>query len=104
MIKGRSNALVTITFKDRQVSEKQLLKSILKKDMAGAQLLYDTCQSTLLKVIYCSLKDLETSQLILEKTFLHIWNNLDDFEEQDKRFMLWAAGMAKKMAKQTAGH
>ena len=83
----------------RKLSELELITAIREKKRVGAEVLYDEHALTLLKVIYCSVRDQRASEFILEDVFQRIWHNIDDYEPLKGRLIIWMAGIARSTAK-----
>jgi DNA-directed RNA polymerase specialized sigma24 family protein len=53
----------------------------------GAEMLYDQYSASLFKIIYCYVKDQPIAEDLLEQTFIHIWNTIDQYKEQPGDYM-----------------
>lgn len=78
------------------LSEPDLIRAIINRDRVGAETLYDHYVAILFKIIYCSVKDEQKAEVILEKTIVKIWNNIELYELQNERLLIWMAGIAKE--------
>jgi len=79
--------------------ERDLISAMSERDPASAASLYDQYAGTLFKIICCSVGDPKVAATVLEETMLFIWNNCNDCSRQDKRLLLWMAGIARQMAR-----
>jgi len=82
------------------LSEPDLIRAIINRDRVGAETLYDHYVAILFKIIYCSVKDEQKAEVILEKTIVKIWNNIELYELQNERLLIWMAGIARGLAKE----
>lgn len=80
-------------------TEQELISAIANRDPASAAWLYDQYAGTLFKIICCSVADRQLAAKVLEETMIYIWNNCNDCQKQDKRLLLWMAGVARQMAR-----
>lgn len=78
------------------LSDTELIHAIATRDPAGAKALYDQYAATLFKVICCSVHNQQEAENILEKTLLLVWNNINDYHQQDKRLLLWMVSIARR--------
>jgi RNA polymerase sigma-70 factor (ECF subfamily) len=83
------------------LSESELIQAIASRNPAGAAALYDQYAATLFKVICCSTNSREQAEKILEKTMMTVWNNITDYQHQNKRLLLWMVSIARNHARQT---
>jgi DNA-directed RNA polymerase specialized sigma24 family protein len=79
-------------------SEHELISAITLRDPAAAAALYDQYAATLYKIIYCTVRDKQTADAVLEETLAYILINCADCHQQDKRLLVWMAGIARQFA------
>ena len=78
----------------------ELLQQIQAKSRVGAEALYDQYAKVLRLTIFRVLPDVEQTDVILEKTIHHIWNNAAQYNEQQAPLLAWMLGIAKNLASQ----
>jgi DNA-directed RNA polymerase specialized sigma24 family protein len=81
------------------VKDIELYEAITGRSRPGAALFYDSCAPTLFKIIYSAVKQEEIANLILERTIVKIWNDIDQFNHQSS-ILLWMTGIAKILIRQ----
>jgi hypothetical protein len=79
-------------------SDQSFIAALRDRNISAANHFYDHYAPTLFKVIICHAKSEKQAQKILEKTMLCIWDNLEEFEAQDQRLLIWMSGIARKKA------
>ena len=84
-------------------SEHELINAIAIRDLAAAAVLYDQYAAILYKIIYCTVRDKHTAEEVLEETLAYIWINCADCHQQDKRLLVWMAGIARQFAGKKIG-
>ena len=68
----------------------------------GAEALYDKYSSTLFKVICSNLKNKELAEVILQQTFLKVWNSFEQYHAQNGRLGIWMMGIARNLSREAA--
>jgi len=77
-----------------------MVKLVRSQSKAGAEALYDQYSPVLfLAIIRICQK--ATAEIILEKTFVQIWNTIDLFDEQEKPLLAWILSIAKTAARES---
>jgi DNA-directed RNA polymerase specialized sigma24 family protein len=80
------------------LSEKELIGAMENRDPSSVGALYDSYAATLFKIICCHISDRQTAEEILASTILEIWANIQSYHQQDKRLLIWMAGIARNRA------
>jgi DNA-directed RNA polymerase specialized sigma24 family protein len=81
--------------------EPELIAGLAKRDPHCIAALYDRHATTLLKIIYCSVKDHARAEAILEATLTRACRHIRQQQQQDKHLLLWMAGMVRKLVAET---
>jgi len=80
------------------ISEKELIGVLEKRDSLSVCALYDSYALTLFKIICCHIRDRQRAEEILESTLLEILSNIQSYHKQDERLLVWMAGIARTRA------
>jgi DNA-directed RNA polymerase specialized sigma24 family protein len=83
--------------------EDELISAIALRNRAGAAALYDQYATTLYKIIYCTVRDSHIAEAVLKETLAYICANCNDCYKQDKRLLVWMAGIARQFAGKKIG-
>ena len=75
-----------------------ILTLLRNKNEQGLSMLYDRYAQALLGIILSIVQHRETSEEILQETFLKVWNNIDQFQEQRGTLCTWMATIARHKA------
>jgi DNA-directed RNA polymerase specialized sigma24 family protein len=82
-----------------RLSERTLIAVVQTRTRTGAETLYDQYAASLFKIIYCYVKDQQMAEDLLEQTFIHIWNTIDQFKEQPGGLHAWMLSIARNLSK-----
>lgn len=80
------------------ISQQTIISLLKERNQKGLSELYDKYSPTLLGLINNIIQDIPTSEEILQKTFLKIWNNIDQYDESKSTFFTWMAAIARNTA------
>lgn len=75
-----------------------IINLIENRNEKGLSLLYDNFSASLLGIIHGIVKHDETSEEILQETFLKVWNNIDQFNAKRGTIFTWMAAIARNKA------
>jgi len=76
----------------------ELINRIRNKDKIGAEALYDQYSPVLMLIIFRITNDKNTTDVILEKTIVQIWQTIDLYNEQEKSLLSWMAAIARDLS------
>lgn len=82
-------------------TDEKLMEAIKNKDQAAFHFLYDTYSASLLGLIEGITQDLKLSEDILQKTFILVWKNINDYGHSNQRVFTWIWCLARKLAKES---
>ncbi len=77
---------------------KETIHKIRNRDQEGLKELYHAYSDVLYGTIYRIVKDEFTSQNILQKSFLKIWNSIEQYDEEKSTLFTWMNTIAKNSA------
>jgi Sigma-70 region 2 len=84
-----------------KLSSNELVPLIRLKSRNGAETLYDQYAAALLLAIFRIVPQKEKAEMVLEKTYVWIWLNIDQYSEQEKSFLAWLMAIARRFAQET---
>jgi DNA-directed RNA polymerase specialized sigma24 family protein len=80
-----------------KLSDEELIKMLRQKDISAISILYDKYASAIYGAIFRDVQDVTISEEILQKCFLHIWNNPNFHTKYDSHVLLWMIIIAKRI-------
>jgi DNA-directed RNA polymerase specialized sigma24 family protein len=83
-----------------KLSSNELVRLIGLKSRKGAEALYDQYAAALLLAIFRIVPQKEKAEMILEKTYVWIWLNIDQYNEQEKSFLAWMIATGRSFAQE----
>ncbi len=75
-----------------------IIQKIENKDESGLNYLYKNYSSSLFGIILRIVKDNDVSEEVLQKTFVKIWNNINQYEEKKGTLFTWMSTIARNTA------
>lgn len=84
----------------KHLSQEELLLSIRKGNKAAFSILYDTYSPVIFAVINKSFTDIKSSEDLLQKTFIKIWQGIPTFDPSKQRFIAWMLIIARNVARE----
>ena len=85
-------------YKTDKLSETELISGLRLDDKKTLKVLYDMYSGSLYGVIIRILKDEETSEDILQETFLRIWQKFSHYDPSKGRLFTWMCNLARNLA------
>lgn len=82
----------------KSLTNEEIVALLQGKDIQGIHALYDQYGSYLLGLISEIVKVEYFSEIVLQNTFLKIWNNIDSFSTKKGRFFTWVINIARNSA------
>lgn len=82
----------------KRLSQEELLHSIRKGDKAAFSILFDTYSPVIFAIIKKSCPDIKSSEDLLQKTFIKIWQGIPTFDPSKQRFIPWMLIIARNEA------
>lgn len=79
-------------------TEKEILALLLKRDLAGMDMLYDKYSKYIFGLIREVVKKEDVSELVLQDTFLKVWDKIDTFSAEKGRLLTWIMNIARNTA------
>ncbi|TDG36681.1 hypothetical protein EZJ43_05190 [Pedobacter changchengzhani] len=79
-------------------------KKLKSHDLHAFKSLYKFYASPLLGSIRRAVNDEKKSELILEKTFIEVWNTISVFDESKYKLFTWMNQIARKLISQNTIH
>ncbi|MEB0260302.1 MULTISPECIES: sigma factor [unclassified Mucilaginibacter] len=83
------------------VDDAELVRLILLKSRAGAEVLYDRYAMVLLLVIIRIIPEKKEAEAVLEQTFIKVWNSFDVYIQQNGKLLPWMIVIARNLIKDT---
>ena len=80
------------------LSEDELVLALKNREKVAIEALYDMYSSSLYGVICRIVVDVETSEDVLQETFLKIWNSFSGYSSEKGRLFTWMVNIARNMA------
>lgn len=81
-----------------QFSENEIVLLLKQKNLQGIQVLYDQYGAYIYGFIIQIVKAEEAAELVLQDTFLKVWDNIDYFSREKGRFITWLINIARNAA------
>ena len=85
-------------YKPDKLSETDLISGLRLGDKKTIEVLYDMYSGSLYGVILRILKEEETSEDILQETFLRIWQKFNYYDSSKGRLFTWMCNLARNLA------
>jgi RNA polymerase sigma-70 factor (ECF subfamily) len=82
-------------------TDEKLVEAIKNKDQEAFHFLYDTYSAAVLGLILGTTQDHKLSEDILQKTFILVWQNINDYQRSNQRFFTWIVCLARKLSKES---
>ncbi|MBK9729866.1 MAG: sigma-70 family RNA polymerase sigma factor [Chitinophagaceae bacterium] len=80
------------------ISEDVLVSRLFKKDQSAFSYLYDNYAPALNGVIFRIVQDEESSEDVLQDTFVKIWNNFSQYDKTKGKLFTWIVNIARNLA------
>jgi len=80
------------------LSEDELVLALKNREKVAIEALYDMYSSALYGVICRIVVDVETSEDVLQETFVKIWNSFSGYSAEKGRLFTWMVNIARNMA------
>jgi RNA polymerase sigma factor (sigma-70 family) len=80
------------------LSEDELVLALKNREKVAIEALYDMYSSSLYGVICRIVVDVETSEDVLQETFVKIWNSFSGYSSEKGRLFTWMVNIARNMA------
>ena len=87
-----------LRYKPDKLSETDLVNGLRLGDKKTIEVLYDMYSGSLYGVILRILKEEETSEDILQETFLRIWQKFNYYDSSKGRLFTWMCNLARNLA------
>ena len=87
-----------LRYKPDKLSETDLVNGLRRGDKKTIEVLYDMYSGSLYGVILRILKEEETSEDILQETFLRIWQKFNYYDSSKGRLFTWMCNLARNLA------
>ena len=87
-----------LRYKPDKLSETDLINGLRLGDKKTIEVLYDMYSGSLYGVILRILKEEETSEDILQETFLRIWQKFNLYDSSKGRLFTWMCNLARNLA------
>ena len=87
-----------LRYKPDKLSETDLISGLRLGDKKTIEVLYDMYSGSLYGVILRILKEEETSEDILQETFLRIWQKFNYYDSSKGRLFTWMCNLARNLA------
>ena len=87
-----------LRYKPDKLSETDLINGLRLGDKKTIEVLYDMYSGSLYGVILRILKEEETSEDILQETFLRIWQKFHYYDSSKGRLFTWMCNLARNLA------
>ncbi len=78
--------------------EENIVSLLQKRDTKGIDLLYDHYANLIFGLIYKIVKADDIADLVLQDTFLKVWEKIDQYNQYKGRFLTWVLNIAKNTA------
>lgn len=79
-------------------TEKELVNSLKKHDNAAYRHLYMNYRGALYNAILQVITETETANDLLQEVFVHIWKNIDKYDDSKGRLFTWMLKLTRNMA------
>lgn len=80
------------------LSDEDLLHALIRKDDAAIRILYHKYSSVLNGIISMVLTNTESRLDVLEKVFVKIWNDIDQYNKEEGSLFIWMLNIAHQCA------
>jgi RNA polymerase sigma factor (sigma-70 family) len=80
------------------LSEEELVLALKDREKIAMEALYDMYSSSLLGVISRIVIDIETSEDVLQETFVKIWHSFSAYNAEKGRLFTWMVNIARNLA------
>lgn len=87
--------LNTLSPRQSQYTESQLIYSIKNKDQAAFTYLYDNYAGALYSIIFKMVSDENLADDILQKVFINIWEKIEGYDSSRGRLFTWMLNIAR---------
>ncbi len=84
------------------LSDEDLVTCIENHTRIGCEALYDKYSSALFRVICSNVKNKEIAEDILQKTFLKVWNSVEQYHAKNVRLGILMMGIARNLSSEAA--
>ncbi|MEM8908954.1 MAG: RNA polymerase sigma factor [Bacteroidota bacterium] len=78
--------------------EQEIVVRIRRRDSKGIELLYDHYANFIYGLIHKIVKVDDVADLVLQDTFLKVWEKIDAYDQYKGRFLTWVLNVAKNTA------
>lgn len=78
--------------------EEKIVALLQQRDVKGIELLYDHYANMVFGLIYKIVKSDDVADLVLQDTFLKVWDKIDAYNKYRGRFLTWVLNVAKNTA------
>ncbi|MBE7176775.1 MAG: sigma-70 family RNA polymerase sigma factor [Mucilaginibacter polytrichastri] len=82
----------------KTLSEDELIMALRNRERSGAEALYSMYSSSLYGVIARIVVDTDTSEDVLQETFVKIWNSFQSYSSEKGRLFTWMVNIARNLA------
>ncbi|MEM6963928.1 MAG: RNA polymerase sigma factor [Bacteroidota bacterium] len=77
------------------LSDREVIRLIQVRNQKGIALLYDKYSTYLYGFIVQIVKRKDLSEIVMQNTFLKVWNNIDSYNEDKGLFLTWLVRIAR---------
>lgn len=78
--------------------DENIIRLLLLKDERGIDALYDKYSDVLLGLIYGIVKQEDIAEIVLQDTFLKVWNKIELYQVGKSRLLTWLINIARNTA------
>jgi RNA polymerase sigma factor (sigma-70 family) len=86
------------TNSDTLISEEEIIRRLRAKDQKAVKYLYDNYSAALLGMIFRIVQNQETSEEILQETFVKIWVNFASYDSKKGKLYTWMLNIARNLS------
>ncbi|MFK8006469.1 MAG: RNA polymerase sigma factor [Saprospiraceae bacterium] len=79
----------------KHLTEKEIITLLLAKEEKGLEALYELYGNCLFGLIYNIIKHNDFAEIVLQDTFLKIWNKIDTYSPEKGKFLTWSMNIAR---------
>lgn len=79
----------------KNLSEKEIIALLLAKDEKGLEALYGLYANSLFGLIFNIVKHNDLAEIVLQDTYLKVWNKIDTYSAEKGKFITWLMNIAR---------
>lgn len=83
---------------DKILSENEIVSLLVRKDLQGMEALYEQYGKYIFGIIKQILKREDLAELVLQDTFLKVWDKIDSFSFDKGKLLTWMMNIARNAA------